>query len=265
MSKIKLDEGSQVFYQWWGKPSVDSNKPIIILLHEGLGCTAMWREFPEALHKSTDCPVLSYDRLGYGKSSKTKYGFKMDYIRYEAEVLLPQVIGQLCQEKDFILFGHSDGATIALSAASCMVKRPLAVVAEAPHVIIEEATVDGLKHTRSLMETGDTLYKLSKYHGERTPDLVYDWLECWLSGEMKQWQMDDLLSGIDVPVLFIQGDEDHFGSIAQYEHMIGLMKTKPDLYWIEKCGHIPHMQYKAEVMNRFICFFEEILARSRAE
>ncbi len=51
MSKIKLDEGSQVFYQWWGKPSVDSNKPIIVLLHEGLGCTAMWREFPEALHK----------------------------------------------------------------------------------------------------------------------------------------------------------------------------------------------------------------------
>ncbi len=258
MSKIVLDDGSQLFYQWWGKAAVDSKKPIVVLLHEGLGCTAMWREFPEALNAATGLPVLSYDRLGYGKSSVSRYGFKMDYIRYEADVLLAQVLSKLEVVNDIILFGHSDGATIALAAAALMEKKPIAVIAEAPHVIIEEVTFKGLNHTRSMMCKGDTLFKLSKYHGQRTADLVYDWLDCWLSGEMRDWQMDDLLAKIDVPVLFIQGEEDHFGSFAQYKHLQKSLTLCPDLLWLKGCGHIPHLQKSGEVIQEFKLFIDRL-------
>lgn len=258
MSKIVLDDGSQIFYQWWGKTAIDSERPVIVLLHEGLGCTAMWREFPETLFVATGLPVLSYDRLGYGRSSASRYGFKMDYIRHEAEVLLPQVLSKLEIENDIILFGHSDGATIALAASASMDKKLVAVIAEAPHVIIEEVTFQGLNQTRSLMGKGDTLFKLSRYHGQRTADLVYDWLDCWLSGEMHEWQMDDLLKKIDVPVLFIQGDEDHFGSVAQYDHLKKLLKLSPDLLWMEDCGHIPHLQKSGEVIKGFKLFMARI-------
>ena len=40
--------------------------PTLVLLHEGLGCVALWRDFPEALAAATGCGVFAYSRFGYG-------------------------------------------------------------------------------------------------------------------------------------------------------------------------------------------------------
>jgi pimeloyl-ACP methyl ester carboxylesterase len=42
--------------------------PVIVMLHEGLGCVAMWRDFPEEVSRATGLRVLVYSRLGYGGS-----------------------------------------------------------------------------------------------------------------------------------------------------------------------------------------------------
>ena len=44
------------------------NKPTIVFLHDSLGSVQLWRDFPEKLAEATQCNVLVYDRLGYGKS-----------------------------------------------------------------------------------------------------------------------------------------------------------------------------------------------------
>lgn len=42
--------------------------PCIVMLHEGLGCVAMWRHFPERVVAVTGCRVLVWSRAGYGHS-----------------------------------------------------------------------------------------------------------------------------------------------------------------------------------------------------
>jgi len=40
----------------------------LVFLHEGLGCTAMWRDFPARVAAVTGCRAFVYSRFGYGQS-----------------------------------------------------------------------------------------------------------------------------------------------------------------------------------------------------
>ena len=51
--------------RWWGPPPEDA--PTLVLLHEGLGCVALWRDFPDVLAETTGCGVFAYSRFGYGE------------------------------------------------------------------------------------------------------------------------------------------------------------------------------------------------------
>ena len=42
--------------------------PTLVFLHDGIGCAATWRDFPEALARETGCGALVYSRAGYGGS-----------------------------------------------------------------------------------------------------------------------------------------------------------------------------------------------------
>ena len=42
--------------------------PTIVMLHEGLGCVALWRDFPQKLAAATGFGVFAYSRAGYGQS-----------------------------------------------------------------------------------------------------------------------------------------------------------------------------------------------------
>ena len=41
----------------------------LVMLHEGLGSTSLWKDFPERLAAATGARVLVYSRHGYGGSS----------------------------------------------------------------------------------------------------------------------------------------------------------------------------------------------------
>lgn len=62
--------GGTVFVKEWFPQEVGSKSPIV-LLHDSLGCVAMWRDFPEALASKTKRIVFAYDRLGFGLSLST--------------------------------------------------------------------------------------------------------------------------------------------------------------------------------------------------
>ena len=46
--------------------------PMLVMLHEGLGCVGMWGDFPDKLQAATGCGVFVYSREGYGQSSPAK-------------------------------------------------------------------------------------------------------------------------------------------------------------------------------------------------
>src|SRR6185312_15112895 len=95
----------------------NEGRPTIIFLHDSLGCIELWRDFPEKLGQSTNCNVLIYDRQGYGQSGPFSGADRnSDYMELEAGVL--NELMKQCDIDHAILFGHSDGGTIALLAAA---------------------------------------------------------------------------------------------------------------------------------------------------
>lgn len=241
--------GIQVYGCWWGEESQVNDRPVIVLLHEGLGCVAMWRDFPGLLHHVTGLPVFAYDRPGYGLSGDLPGGFSEGFLEKEADLHLPAVLMAAGISGEIVLVGHSDGATLALLAAINPALKVKGVVTMAPHVIIEPVSVSGLLSTRKLTHDPGFIERLSKYHGQRTVSLVNDWLDAWLSPWGSVWQMNQYLEQIRCPILFIQGTDDHFGSEAQAHHIQSLVSVTVEVVMIGQCGHIPHLQAKSLVLD----------------
>ena len=81
-------------------------------------------------------------------------------------------------EDPAILFGHSDGATIALLYAS---KLPIAAcIAMAPHVVVESVAVNAIEQAKLAFETGDLRQRLVKHHAD-VDGAFWQWNDVWLS------------------------------------------------------------------------------------
>ena len=58
-------DGRRLEYRLVG---AETGRPPLVLLHEGLGSVAMWRDFPDKLAARVGARALVYSRLGYGRS-----------------------------------------------------------------------------------------------------------------------------------------------------------------------------------------------------
>jgi len=148
--------------------------PNIFFLTESLGCIELWRDFPAKLGTMTNCNVLVYDRLGYGKSGPfNNLQRDTDYLDIEADLLL-EILDAYSIEKA-ILFGHSDGGTIALIFGAKYPSRSMGIITEGAHIFPEEKGANGIKQAISAYEKTDLKSKLEKYHGNKTHDVFWIW------------------------------------------------------------------------------------------
>ena len=116
---LGLPQGSvKIEYQWLNADAGD--RPLMIFLHEGLGSLSMWRDFPALVCAALDCRGLVYSRPGYGQSTPRQAGQALspDFMHRQADQLLPALCRALKLEQPVWLFGHSDGASIALLYAA---------------------------------------------------------------------------------------------------------------------------------------------------
>ncbi len=120
-------------------PALNPDLPTLVFLHEGLGCAALWKNFPQKLCERTGCGGLVYSRAGYGGSSSVSLPRPINYMQIEAIEFLPKALDHFAI-KNAVLVGHSDGASIALVHAGIVENktRIKAVIVEAPHVFCEK-------------------------------------------------------------------------------------------------------------------------------
>src|SRR4051794_25651895 len=152
----------RIEYEWLNR---EAEGGTLVLLHEGLGSRAMWRDFPLALAVATRRPALVYSRPGYGLSSPAKLPRKPDYMHVEALEVLPALLTELGVERP-TLVGHSDGASIALIHASRHSHSLESVVAIAPHVFVEAITISSIEDARTAYESTDLRTRLARYHAD---------------------------------------------------------------------------------------------------
>ncbi len=209
--------------------------PAIVLLHEGLGSITQWRDFPQALASATRRRVFAYSRQGYGRSSPAEGPRDVDYLHREALEWLPEVLRRAGIERP-VLVGHSDGASIALIHASA---HPVtSVVAMAPHVIVEEVTLQGIRDAAEVWRMTDLAQRLGRHHDD-APAVFAAWQQIWLDPRFAAWDIQDLLANIPCPVLAIQGRQDEYGTLDQLERIATRCPGRVDTLALAACGHAP--------------------------
>ena len=178
--------------------------PTIVMLHEGLGCVALWRDFPARLAAATGHGVFAYSRAGYGGSDPVDLPRPLDYMSREARLSLPAALDAIRLERG-ILLGHSDGASIAaIYAGEHADERIKGLVLMAPHLFTEKPGLASIAEARRAYETGDLRAKLAKYHMH--VDCAFrGWNGAWLDPGFKAWNIEDAVGRWRVPALVIQG------------------------------------------------------------
>ncbi len=233
------------------------NSPTIVFLHDSLGSVQLWRDFPNLLAEYTQCNILAYDRLGYGKSEAIPtYERPTNYMELEADVL-NELLVQLNIDNT-ILFGHSDGGTIALLTASKYPERIKAVVVEAAHIFVEDITLKGIYEAMDAYKNTNLAERLAKYHGDKVDTLFKAWTETWTRNDYRNWNIEDFLPAITCQLLFIQGEADEYGTLEQVEKTISQVSGKTEKYIIPGIGHTPHKEVPKVVLAKSLEFIDLI-------
>lgn len=236
-------------------------RPTLVFLHEGLGSVALWKRFPAEVVAATGCPALVYSRYGYGKSDRLTEARTVDYMHREALEVLPEVLDRFGIEAP-LLIGHSDGASIALIHAGAG-KRPVsAVVAMAPHVFVEDITVQSIAAAGVTFRTTDLPQRLGRYHDD-ADSMFRGWNDIWLHPDFRRWNIEDVLPGVRCPLLLIQGEDDQYGTAAQVDAIARQVAGPVQTLMLPDCAHAPHQSLQKDATVAAIAAFVASLRRSR--
>ena len=227
----------------------------IVMLHEGLGSVAMWKDFPHRVAHAANRDVLVYSRAGYGRSSPAALPRGVRYMHDEALDALPRLL-DACGVARPILFGHSDGASIALIHAGAA-RRPVeGLVLMAPHVIVEDLSIESIAAAKVAWRTTDLRDRLARYHDD--VDAAFTgWNDVWLSPGFRAWNIEEQVRAVRCPVLAIQGEDDEYGTMEQVER-IERLAPDVDLVRLADCRHSPHRDQPDAVLDALVRFVDRL-------
>jgi pimeloyl-ACP methyl ester carboxylesterase len=246
----------RIEYRWINQTAADA--PIAVFLHEGLGSIAMWRDWPQTLCERLGMRGLVYSRPGYGLSTPRAHHVKwpVDFMTDQARDILPALLDALAidarERERMWVVGHSDGGSIALLYAALHPDALAGAVVIAPHVFVEDISVESIAQTKQLYETTDLRAKLSRYHAN-VDSAFYGWNDIWLNPAFRQWSIAAELASIRQPLLAIQGRDDNYGTMAQID-TIAARVPQTQLVKLDACGHSPHRDAPGKLNDAIAAF-----------
>lgn len=221
--------------------------PTIVLLHEGLGCVSLWRDFPGKLAEATGHGVLVYSRAGYGQSDPDERPFPLDYMTRHAIDVLPAVLDAI-GFREGVLLGHSDGASIAaIYAGSVQDHRVRGLVLVAPHFFTEPGQLRSIAAAGEAFEAGELRDRLARHHAD-VETAFKGWNEAWLHPDFEAWNIEEVIDYFRIPVLAVQGTQDQYGSRAQLDVIAARSYAPVDIELIEGAAHAPFLDRPEETM-----------------
>lgn len=228
--------------------------PLVVFLHEGLGSVAMWKDFPQQLCEAGGFRGLVFSRPGYGRSTPRApdEAWGVDFMHRQAREVLPALFEAMGVEEAPWLFGHSDGASIALLYASMFPEQVRGLVVLAPHIFVEDVTLQNIEQARHAYQTTDLPRRLGRYHDD-SDSAFWGWNRIWLDPAFRAWNIEKELTAVRVPVLAVQGLNDEYGTLAQI-HGIAARVPGTQLLELPECAHSPHRDRPKDVMDATIAF-----------
>jgi pimeloyl-ACP methyl ester carboxylesterase len=255
--------GGRLEYVWHGPPP--DAAPTLVFLHEGLGCVDLWRDFPRRVAAATGCGALVYSRFGYGRSDPCSLPRPLDYMHDEARRVLRELVAA-ARLRDFLLVGHSDGASIAIIYAGSAAAPGLkGLVLEAPHVFCEDLSVRSIAAAEVAYREGPLRRRLERYHGANVDLAFRGWNDAWLDPGFRHWNIEEFLAPLAVPLQVIQGEDDEYGTIEQVRAIVRQAGAGAEAVMLPACGHSPHRDQPEATLAAMTDFIGRVLARSDSE
>lgn len=257
---VDLDGADQVLrieYRWIQAEL--SHQPIMVFLHEGLGSTSMWKDWPDQICAALGCRGLVFSRPGYGKSSALykEPHWPLEFMHIQAKTILPAFFAALnIQDQPLVLYGHSDGGSIALLYAAYYPQQPLALIVAAPHIFVEELSLSSIRKAREVWLETDMPQRLGRYHDD-VEGVFWGWNNIWLHPDFESWNITALLKQIECPVLALQGEQDEYGTLAQVTEIKTYAPQTQNVV-IPNCGHSPHRDQPNALQAAVEPFFKTI-------
>ena len=241
--------------------------PLLVFLHEGLGSLSAWRDFPDRLCAAGGLRGLIYSRPGYGRSTPRPHTqhWAPDFMHVQAREVLPQLLAALSidtREWPPWLFGHSDGASIALIHAANFPDRVAGVIAVAPHLFVEDLSVRSIERAREVYRTTDLRERLARHHAD-VESAFWGWNDIWLDPAFRSWNIESLLPEIRCPLLAVQGHDDEYGTMAQIDR-ITLGAPHARLVKLAECGHSPQRDQPDALIKAVVAFMAPFMTRLQA-
>jgi len=231
--------------------------PWVVYLHEGLGAAGQWRDFPARVSAATGSGSLVYSRWGYGGSDARPAPWPDDFLADEARIVLPGMLAHAGITRP-VIYGHSDGATIALMFAAACPDACAGVISVAAHVMLEDISLASIARARQRFIDGPLRAPLERQHGAHVDDTLFGWTETWLRPRVRDWDMRASLGAITCPVLVIQGRHDEFGTLAQVDAVVQGVGGPAESLILDDCGHIPHREKPHEVLAAVTRFIQHL-------
>lgn len=241
----------KLFAQEWA-PLQAQGAPIV-LLHDSLGCVALWREFPAQLAQTTGHRVIAYDRLGFGRSDAHPGSLRLGFVEDEAQqgfTALREHFGI----GDFIVFGHSVGGGMAVACAAVFASQCVGLITESAQAFVEARTLEGIRVADQQFAEPGQLQRLERYHGGKAEWVLRAWVDNWLSEHFAGWSLDAVLPQVRCPLLSLHGDNDEFGSPAHPERLVALAGGPGLMRLLQGCGHVPHREQAERVLAEVLQF-----------
>ncbi len=101
---------------------------------------------------------------------------------------------------------------------------------------------------KTTFEDGDLKARLAKYHRD-AENAFRGWNDAWLHPDFREWNVEEVIDYIRVPVLAIQGRQDQYGSLAQIEALENRCYAPVDRVILDECGHAPFLEHPLPVLS----------------
>jgi pimeloyl-ACP methyl ester carboxylesterase len=224
----------------------------ILLLHEGLGSVETWRDFPGKLAAVTGHRVIAYSRRGYGLSAPFDGAYDLGFMHREADAAAA-LMADMGIERAHV-FGHSDGASIALLLAARYPACAASLILEAPHIFVEAMCVAAIKGLEDSSE--QLVSRLGKYHRDAA-SVFSQWFNIWTDPCFPEWTIETEIDAIACPTFVIQGENDEYGTFEQVDRICARMPQTQQLR-LPACGHSPHRDCEEAVLGATTAFYGEV-------
>jgi pimeloyl-ACP methyl ester carboxylesterase len=129
-----------------------------------------------------------------------------------------------------------------------------ALILEAPHVFVEDISIESIVAAVEKYEQQDLRERLERYHGDNVECAFRGWSGIWLDPAFRDWNIEQFLPAVNVPIQLIQCEDDPYGTVGQLDAVTRSSNGDVSLIILPNCGHRPHRHQPDQTLEAVASF-----------